>query len=119
MHFTAHCTMLCEGGRGDCRGRQFDLTLVLHRRSWIFLCERMYMEDYEMNRITRSSFVSTMTGASQFGPSMKSMLGDYEAKVQQEEGPRTIKIGNESVEMPQKKSKKKVRSRVPKMHLQM
>eukprot|EP00192_Tetraselmis_astigmatica_P001713 CAMPEP_0117667338 /NCGR_PEP_ID=MMETSP0804-20121206/10902_1 /TAXON_ID=1074897 /ORGANISM="Tetraselmis astigmatica, Strain CCMP880" /LENGTH=1564 /DNA_ID=CAMNT_0005475035 /DNA_START=106 /DNA_END=4800 /DNA_ORIENTATION=- len=78
------------------------------QRSWVFLCERLYMEDYELRRTTRSSFVSTMTGASQFGPSMKSMLGDYTANTKAEDAPKTIKIGNETVEMPQKKSKKKV-----------
>jgi hypothetical protein len=74
------------------------------------------MEDYQESRMARSSFAGgtsmfggSQLGASQFGPNYKSMLGDDLAvggKVN--EGPKTIKIGNEEVTMPEKKSLKSV-----------
>lgn len=80
------------------------------------MCERLYMEDFAESRMARSSFAggtsmfNSQMGASSFGPSYKSMLGDdaFNNAAQAAEGPKTVKIGNEVVTMPEKKSLKKV-----------
>lgn len=79
------------------------------------MCERLYMEDFQESRMARSSFAGgtsmfqSQIGTSTFGGNYKSMLGDdaFGAAAQAAEGPKTVKIGNEVVAMPEKKSLKK------------